>query len=212
MLLARLHVLQRHLAFGHLALAGQSYKGDVLGVGIVHLLLHLRLVGEKLGGNARLAQLGHQWHAVGRLGVAEVDEEDLRALTALLRIEVEGVEHVVDAVCAKGEAHTRKTGHTEDAREVVVASATRDAADLHVESLHLEDGSRVVVEAAGQRQVELHGIVETHALERVEDETDLLDALQSRLALAEHLGDGGQLLVVSALQVDDRLQAGDGLL
>ena len=54
--------------------------------------------------------------------------------------------------------------------------------------------------------------METHALERVEDETDLLDALQSRLALAEHLGDGGQLLVVGALQVDDRLQAGDGLL
>ena len=42
LLLAGFHVLEGEFAFGDLVLASEGDEGDLLGVGIRHLLLHLR--------------------------------------------------------------------------------------------------------------------------------------------------------------------------
>ena len=155
MLLAGFHVLQRHAALADLVVAGQRYVGYLLGVGIRHLLLHLGAVGIKLGGYAVGAYLINYRQTVGCLALAEVDEQQACTADAVLRIEVQLVEHVVDAVGTEGDAYARQSWHAEDARQVVVASTARDGAYLHVEGLDLEDGAGVVVQSAGQREVEL---------------------------------------------------------
>ena len=47
-LLTTLHILQCNLASCHLILASENYEWNLLGIGIAHLLLHLRLVWEYL--------------------------------------------------------------------------------------------------------------------------------------------------------------------
>ena len=78
----------------------------------------------------------------------------------ILGIAVEGVEDIEDTVYAEGDANTRDAWHAEDAREVVVAATASDRADLHVEGLHLEDGTCIVVQATGEGEVELDLVVE----------------------------------------------------
>jgi hypothetical protein len=68
--------------------------------------------------------------------------------------------HVVDTVGTERNAYTGQAGHTEDAREVVVAATTGDTPHRRIQGLHLEDGAGVIVQAAGQRQVELNLIVQ----------------------------------------------------
>ena len=145
-LLARNHILYGELAALHLALAHHHYVGDGVVVGKGHLLLHLHAIGVELGSDACSAELGHEGKAVGGLGSAEVDKHHLCAACCTLGIEVELVEHVVDAVGTEGDAYARHAGHAEDTRQVIVTATTRDTAYLHVECLDLEDGTGVVVE------------------------------------------------------------------
>ncbi|CDF21123.1 unknown [Prevotella sp. CAG:617] len=183
-----------------------------MGVGVAHLFFHLYGVGVDLGADAGAAGLCGQLEAVGSFGSAEVDEEQLGARLCLLGVEVELVEHVVDAVGAERDAYAAQAGQTEDARQVVVASAAGDGADLHVEGFHLEDAAGIVVQSASQGEVELDGIVQPHVLELAEHEVALVNALEAGFALGQHLAHGGQLVGIAALQVDDGLQLLYGLL
>ena len=175
------------------------------------MLLHFGLVGVYLHADAGLACLGGDGQAVSSLFFAEVDEEQLCGADGLLGIEVEGVEHVVDAVCTKGDAHTRESRHAEDASEVVVASAARDAAHWRVEGLDFKNGARVVVEASRQGEVQLNLVVESHLLECGEDESQLLYAFESDFRILERLLHGGELVLVCAGEGDDGLELLDGL-
>ena len=77
LLLAGLHVLQGHAALGHLGLTHERHVGDVVGVGVGHLLLHLHRIGVDLRGDAGTARGGGEAQAVCRLPLSEVDEEQL---------------------------------------------------------------------------------------------------------------------------------------
>ena len=179
----------------------------MLRVGIGHLLLHLHRVGVNLGGNALFAGCGGIFEAAGRFTLAEIDEEQAHAAGSVGRIKVEAIEHIVDAVCAEGDAHAAKARHAEDAREVVVAAAARDAADGVVEGFHLENATRVVVQAAGEREVELNLVAQrAGGGERVEHESHLVAAFQARLAGGQHLAHRCHLLGIAAFEVDDGLQ------
>ena len=60
------------------------------------------------------------------------------------------LEHVVNPVGSKADAHTAHPRHAEDAREVVIPPASADAAHRRIDHLHFEDGTRVVVQAPCQ--------------------------------------------------------------
>ena len=100
------HVLHRELAALHLALTYHHDIGDGVVVGKGHLPLHLYAVGVELGSDACSTELGYERQAVGGLGSTEVDKHHLCASGCALGIEVELVEHIVDAVGTEGDAHT----------------------------------------------------------------------------------------------------------
>ena len=64
LLFARLHILQCHLASSYLIVAGEDHKGNLLGIGIRHLLLHLGTIRINLSTNAFLAYLIYNRQAV----------------------------------------------------------------------------------------------------------------------------------------------------
>ena len=98
-----------------------------------------------LGTDALATYLINNRQTIGGLLFTEIDEEHLGRGERILGIEVQGVQHIIDAIDTKGDAYTRETGETEDAREVVVATTTGDAAHLDTEGLDFEDCSSVVV-------------------------------------------------------------------
>ena len=162
-LLAGGHIFERDEALLQLVLANEGDEGDVARVGVGHLLLHLGGIGIDLGGNAGGTGAPRQFEAASGFGGAEVDEEQFDARIGVGRIELKLVEYVVDAVGTEGDAHTGKTGKTENAGEVVVASAAGDAADLDIEGFDFEDAAGVVVEAASEGEIEVDGVVEAVA-------------------------------------------------
>ena len=160
MLLTCCHVLEGELVLGNLVVASEHNEGNGLGVGVAHLLLHLCLVGEHFCADACGTAGTHNRKTIGRLLVAKVDEQQLGAVDSLLGIEVKTVEHVVDAVSTKRDAYAAQARHAEDSCEVVITSATRNAANGIVESFNLEDGTGIIVETAGESEVELNLVVE----------------------------------------------------
>ena len=116
------HILDGHFALCDLVVPGKRHECDSLCVGIAHLLLHLGLVGVDLRADARPACGCGQRETVGRLLLTEVDKEQLGGCRSLLWIEIESVEHIVDAVGTEADAHAGEARHAEDAREVVVAA------------------------------------------------------------------------------------------
>ena len=109
------------------------------------------------------------------------------------------------------DAHAAHARHAEHARQVVVSSSARYAAYLHVQGFYLEDGTGVVVQAACQGEVQLQLVLQLQPLEGRQDELGLLHALHAHGAVGQDVPQAGQLLLVVALQQDDGLQAGDGL-
>ena len=108
-LLASSHILESKLAFGNLRLAHKSHIRHLLGIGISHLLLHLNAVGEYLCAYACSTTLSKYRQAISHFLLAKIDEEKLGSVDSLLWIKVKTVEHIVDAVGTKRNAHATKT-------------------------------------------------------------------------------------------------------
>ena len=70
---------------------------------------------------------------------AQIGEHHPGRTAQIGREESEAGHHVVDAVRTERNADTRHVRHSEDARQVVVASAAADRADGEIEGLDLED-------------------------------------------------------------------------
>ena len=208
MLFASSHVLEHHLSFCHLILTDDGDERNGFGVSITHLLLHLGGIGVDFGTNTGGTKLGKQRQAEVRLSLAKVDEEHLGGIDRLLGIEIKLVEHVENAVCSKRDAYTTETWHAEDTCEVIVSATTRDGAYLHIEGLHFENGTRVVVQTTSQRQVEFNGVVQSVKFGK--DVFHLLHTLQTHFGVFEHLPHGGEFLVIRTAEADDRLQLVDG--
>ena len=204
LLLTCRHVLQVNLPFSQFAFAHNRDKRNPLRVRITHLLLHLRRIRINLRTDTRHTHLLQHLQAEVCLRLTKVHKQQLSRVHSLLRIEVKLVQHVEDAVGTKRDAHTAQSWHTEDARQVVVAATTRDGANLHVQCLHLEDGTRIIVQAASQRQVQFNLVVQARQFR--EDILRLLHTLQAHFALPEHLLHRRQFLPIRAAQVDDWLQ------
>ena len=73
------------------------------------------------------------------------------------REEVQFGQHIVDAIRAEGDADAGDVRQAEDARQVVVATATGDGTDLCVQGFNFEDGTGVVVQTASQTKVQVNG-------------------------------------------------------
>ena len=121
------------------------------------------------------------------------------------------VQHVVDSICAEGDADAGNTLETEDARQVVVAPASGDAPDLDIQRLDLEDGARVVIQAARQREVQFQFGREGDILDFVKNKFQFLNTFHTRRA-AEDRTERGELFLVCPAEEDDRLQLRDGFL
>ena len=145
----------------------------------------------------------------GRLLLTKIDKEQLGAVDRLARIEVELVQHVEDAVGTKRDTYTAHTAQTEYAGQVIVATAASDAANLYVECFDLEDGAGIVVQTAGQSQIQLNLVFQLHRLEGVQNECALLHALQACFTCSQHLLQCSQFLIVAATQQNDGLQFGN---
>ena len=207
-LLAGGHILERDEALLQLVLANEGNEGDVARVGVGHLLLHLGGIGIDLGGNAGGTGAARQFEAASGFGGAEVDEEQFDARISVGRVELKLVEHIVDAVSTEGDAHTGKTGKTEDAGKVVVTTTAGDAADLDIEGFDFEDAAGVVVEAAGEGEIEVDGVVEAVA-EGFEHEGHFVATAQTDFAFGQYAAHGVELLGVAAGEGDDGLKFGD---
>ena len=205
-LLAGGHILERDEALLQLVLADEGDEGDVARIGVGHLLLHLGGIGIDLGGNAGGTSGARQFKAASGFGGAEVDEEQFDARIGVGRVELELVEHVVDAVGTEGDAHTGKTGKTEDAGKVVVTTTAGDAADLDIEGFDFEDAAGVVVEAAGEGEVEFESVAEAVA-EGFEHEGYFITTAQTDFAFGQDAAHGVELLGVGAGEGDDGLEA-----
>ena len=207
-LLAGGHVLERDEALLQLVLADEGDEGDVARVGVGHLLLHFGGIGIDLGGNAGGTGGASQFKAASGFGGAEIDEEQFDARIGVGRIELELVEHVVDAVGTEGDAHTGKTGETEDAGKVVVTTTAGDAADLDIEGFDFEDAAGVVVEAAGEGEIEFERVAEAVA-KGFEHEGHFVATAQTDFAFGQYAAHGVELLGVGAGEGDDGLEACD---
>ena len=119
------------------------------------MLFHLRGVWVKLGANAGSAHAGYQRQQIVGLTLAEVHKEQLGGSQRVFGIEIKLVQDIVNAICAEGDPDAGKAGHTEDACQVVVPTAARNASDLRIEGLDFENGSGVVIEAARQCEIGL---------------------------------------------------------
>ena len=171
------------------------------------------------------AELCDDGQAVGGLLLAEVDEEHLRGCGDSFGIEVELIQDIVDAVCAKANPHSTQAWHAEDAGQVVIAATACDAAYLDIEGLHLEDAAGIVVEAAGKGEVELeHAFQRTQSIrstliiqtiQTIQSPQHILHFVEAFLpyfAALQHIAHGLNLLLVCAAEVDDGLQLLNGFL
>ena len=137
----------------HLCLASHDDEGDALLVGILHLFLHLAGVRVDFATDALLTKVGKDGQRIGCLFLTKVDEEYLRGGCYSFGIEVKLVQDIIDTVSTKANANTAQAGHTEDASQVVVTSATSNRTNLHIQGLHLENATGIVVQATSKRQV-----------------------------------------------------------
>ena len=108
---------------------------------------------EQLAGYAVLAQLLHQFQALPGLCFTKVEEKDLCACSDVIGHQAQFFHHVINAVYTKGDAYTGNTIHTKHTGEVIISSATTDAAHLHTNGLHFKNGSGIVVQSPGEGEV-----------------------------------------------------------
>ena len=85
-------------------------------------------------------------HSNGDVDTLETMIDSLDLLDKLVKAE----QNIVDAVCSKGDTHTGNIRKPEDTGQVIVPSATADASDGKIQSLHFKDGPCVIVKSAGQ--------------------------------------------------------------
>ena len=100
LLLTSLHILQRELAFVDFVLTSQGYKRNLLLVGIRHLLLHLRRIGEEFRTHTCCTQFSYHRQAIGSFLIAKVNEKYRRAVDGIRRIGIQLIEDVEDAASA----------------------------------------------------------------------------------------------------------------
>ena len=72
--------------------------------------------------------------------------------------------------------------------------------------IHFEDGSGIIVQSAGKRQVELDLVLHSYSPHHVENGSCLVNALRARLRALEHVTDDAQLLFVCPCKRDDGLE------
>ena len=113
--------------------------------------------------------------------LTEIDEEEVYTCCGGGRIEFKLIKHIVDAVGTKRDAHARKSGKTEDAREVVVATTARDRTDFYVESFHLKDATGVVVQTTSKGEVEFEDILQ-RITQCIEHKLEFIATLQAHFA------------------------------
>ena len=218
LLVAGFEVLQVHrggLDFGG---AVDGDEGDGLLGGVVELLLELARFGVDFDGDAGFAEGLRQGQDVPELLGAHHREQEPRRAAQIGRELVQALEDIIDAVRAEGDAHAGDVREAEDAGEVVVAAAAADAADGEVQRLHLEDRTGVVVEAAGEGKVDLHGLRHAGRADEAEQLLELVQALEAGGgnqagggAAVEQAAHGGQFFGSGAGEQEDGPQDGDGV-
>ena len=107
-LLAAGHVLECDGAVLNFVSTDDSHEGDLTVVGIVHLLFHLCTVRIQLCANASATQCHDMAQGCRSLLFAEVDEHHPCRRHGVGRIQIESVEHVVDAVGTEADSVHRQ--------------------------------------------------------------------------------------------------------
>ena len=184
----------------------------MVAVGVTHLFLHFRRLGEHLGTDTPGTQLTRPCERIAQFRLAKSREQHLRLLQCLLREKVQLGQHIVDTVRTKTDTHARHARHAEYPRQVVVSAATGDTAHLHIQRLDLEDGTRVVVQSPGKGQVQLDIQLHSGSLAQTEDGGGFFYTFPSLFTSTQHLPKGRQLVFVIARHAKDGLQLADGVL
>ena len=77
----------------------------MVAVGVTHLFLHFRRLGEHLGTDTPGTQLTRPCERIAQFRLAKSREQHLRLFQCLLREEVQFGQHIVDTVRAKTDTH-----------------------------------------------------------------------------------------------------------
>ena len=156
-------------------------EGDVLPGGIVELLLELAGVGPDLDGDAAFPQRPGERKDVAEFLRAHDREEQPGAGGEVGGEFAEPFEDVVDAVGAEGNADAGQVREAEYAGEIVITTAATDTSDREIESLDLEDGTGVIVEAAGEGEVDLDPLGNARRRDETEELLEFVEAFEAGL-------------------------------
>lgn len=110
------------------------------------ICFHLSVFGIYLRRNTCGTHLLQQFQRGMLFRFAQIGEHHPGRTAQIGREESEAGHHVVDAVRTERNADTRHVRHSEDARQVVVASAAADRPDGEIERLDFENRSRIIIE------------------------------------------------------------------
>ena len=118
------HILQIDLGSLHLGLSDNGHIGDLLRIGIAHLLLHLGRLRIEFRTDTGLTDLSNQRQQVGLFLLSEVGKEQLGCLQRISRIKIQLVQHIEDTVSTKRDAHAGHTIQAKHASQVIVATSS----------------------------------------------------------------------------------------
>ena len=108
---------------------------------------------EQLAGDAFLAQRLHQFQALTGLCFAEVEEKDLCAGGDVFRHQAKFFHHIINAVYAKGDTNAGNAIHAKQTGEVIISSATTDAAHLNTNGFHFKNSSGIIIQSPGEGEI-----------------------------------------------------------
>lgn len=149
---------------GQLFAAEDSDIADAFLFSVFELFVEFGLFVVEFGGGAFCPDLLEQAEGGAGFGVAEIEKEQFCPGVYVFGKELQLFHNVVDAVYAEGDAYAGDIGDAEEAGEVVIAAAAADAAHADGGGFHLEDGACVVVQAAGEGEIDYQGGCERRAV------------------------------------------------
>ena len=205
-LLTRNQILDIDLTSLHLIPSSYREERDSLAVSIVELLLEFGRVRIDLNGHSPLSQsLRHRQDVTDLLGTHIGEKQGGGRLEPRGEL-VKSLENIIYPVSSETDSDSRHVGQTEYSREIVVTTSSTNTSDGEIKSLYLEDSTRVVVQATGERKVDLDRSRDTGRIDKAEKFLKLVQALKTSLGNDS----GGRATIHQGPHRSDLLGGGSG--
>ena len=131
---------------------------------------------------------------------------------SFLRIKVKLIQYIEDTIGSKRDTYTGNTSHTEYTGQIVIATATCDTSDLHIQGFHFKDSASIVVQSAGKRQIQFQFIFQTENRQSFQDKLAFFHTLLTDLTTRKHFFQSSQFFFIRTIQQNNRLQFGNSFI